>query len=68
MLELICTNDDNDFSIFNANGEGERCLVSNRVKIMTCTNKAFYSVIKRIVEKLIENEHIEFGMDAADCR
>lgn len=68
MLDLICSNDENDFAIFNVKGEGEHCLSSNRVKIMTCANKALYSVTQRIIEKWIENEHFMFEMEAADCK
>lgn len=68
MLNMICANDKNDFGIFDVKGEGEHCLTSNRVRIVTCANKAVYSVAKRIVEKLIENEHFEFEMDAEDCK
>ena len=69
MLDLICATDkNNNFALFDVRGEGERCLTSNRVKIMTCANKALYSLAKRIVEKIIENEHFEFEMDDADCQ
>lgn len=66
LLDLICANDKDDFKILD--GEGERCLTSNRVKIMTCGNKALYAVLKRTAEKWIENEHFSVELDVDDCK
>lgn len=68
LLDLICSNEKDDFAVFEFKGEGEQCLASNRVKIMTCVNRAAYSLAKRVVEKLIENERFEFEMEAEDCK
>lgn len=66
MLDLVCENKKNDFAILD--GEGERCLTSNRVRIKTCANKAAYSVAKRTIEKWIEDEHFTLEMGAEDCK
>lgn len=63
----MCTNAEFDFELFGVNGEGQRCFESSQVEIMTCTNKALYSVTQRILEKWIENEHFQFEVEDADC-
>lgn len=68
MVDLVCSNDEDDFALFDSNGEGQRCVVSNQVEMKTCANKAVYSVAKRIIEKWIENEHFEFEMEPEDCK
>lgn len=68
MLNMICANDENDYAIFAVRGEGEHCLTSNRVKIMTCANKALLSVTQRLLEKWIENEHFNSEMETDDCK
>lgn len=68
MLDMICANDANDYAIFAVRGEGEHCLTSNRVKIMTCANKALHAVTQRMLEKWIENEHFTFDMETDDCK
>lgn len=68
MLELICSNDENDFALFDVNGEGQECFESSQIEIMTCVNKAIYLFAKRIIEKLIENEHFKFELEAEDCK
>lgn len=65
MMDMVCANDNTDFSILE---DAEQCIATNRVKIMTCANKAFYSLLKRIMEKWIENEHFDFEMDTEDCK
>lgn len=64
----MCANGDNDFALFDANVEGQRCFESSQVEIMTCINKAIYSVTQRILEKWIENEHFQFEVEAEDCQ
>lgn len=65
MMDVICANNESDFSILD---DGPDCISTNRVKIMTCVNKVFYSIVKRFVVKWIENEHFELEMDAEDCK
>lgn len=66
LVNMICTNVENDSSIIGASGQ--QCLVSSQVEIMTCANKSIYSVVKRLLEKWIENEHFAFEMEAEDCK
>lgn len=68
LLELICAQDENDFALFNADSELQKCAESNQFKIRTCVNKSIYSVAKRLLEKLIESEHFAFEMEAEDCK
>lgn len=68
MLEWICANDKNVSAVLNGELLGEQCLIQNIDKVMTCRNKAVYAVANRIVEKWIENDHIETKMDAEDCK
>lgn len=68
MVHLMCANGDNDFALFDANVAGQRCFESSQVEIMTCINKAIYSVTQRILEKWIENEHFQFEVEAEDCQ
>lgn len=68
MLSLVCVNDENDFALFDANGEGQRCVDSKQIEMKTCANKAIFLVAKRIIEKWIENEHFKFEMEPEDCK
>lgn len=65
MMDVVCANEKDDFSILD---DGEQCLATNRAKIMTCANKALYSLVKRLMDKWIENEHFELETDAEDCK
>lgn len=68
MVDLICVNKEDDFALFDVNGEGHQCLGSSQVQIKTCANKAVFSVTERIIEKWIENEHFQFTTEAEDCK
>lgn len=68
MVGLMCKSDENDFALFDVNGEGQRCIESSQIQILTCVNKALYSVTQRILEKWIENEHFNFEVEAEDCK
>lgn len=65
MDDVICANAENDFSILD---DGPECIGLNADKLATCANKALYSILKRSLEKWIENEHFELKMDAEDCK
>lgn len=67
-VDLICLHDENDYAIYDARGEAEQCVHTSKDGISTCTNKAIYSVAKRILEKYIENGNFRFVTEAEDCK
>lgn len=68
MINLVCSNDENDFALFGVNGEGQKCVELNYIEMKACANKATYSIVKRLLEKWIENEHFKFEMEPEDCK
>jgi hypothetical protein len=65
-VDLICLNDGDDFAL--SIQKFPQCFESSESEVKTCSMKAGYAILKRILEKLIENEHFEFKMDAEDCK
>lgn len=67
MVDVICANEKNDFAISD---DVDQCIESDvdNGKSKACGTRAKYSLTKRIMEKLIENEHFELDTDAEDCK
>lgn len=68
LLNLVCSNDEDNFAIFSVEGDGLKCVQSSFAEIKTCANKAVFSVTERLLEKWIENEHFNCGMETEDCQ
>lgn len=67
LLDLVCSNEEDNFALFDAEGEGEKCVKQSEMEIKTCTNKAIYAVTERFLHKFIENEHFDYTFGPEDC-
>lgn len=68
LLNLVCANEEDNFALFDAEGDGLKCVQQSLEEIKTCSNKAAYAVTERFLQKWIENEHYNFDMEPEDCK
>lgn len=68
LLDVVCANDGDDFISMVTGQETQQCVMENLIELKTCQYKELYTIAKRFIAKLIENETFEFRMDADDCK
>lgn len=66
MTNVLCANEQNNFPILD--DEPDCLTMLNRRKITECAGKAISTMLRRFMEKSLENEHFELKLDAKDCK
>lgn len=66
-MNLFCAYEEDNFALFEMEGEGMKCVQQSMNEIKTCANKAVFAVTERFLAKWIESEHFSYAMEPEDC-